>query len=115
MSLLATNPYFVAVEEGKNVTMVCAAISPIEACSFLIPGEMEIITLIENETRSDNFEYFGDGFVNGQCGISITSVKKENGGNATCIVDLNEHLKSIKEQIQITITKELPIGKLIVH
>ncbi|KAG5676892.1 hypothetical protein PVAND_006696 [Polypedilum vanderplanki] len=107
-SLIKANPYFVAIEEGKNVSILCSAISPITSCHFIIPGEDQPLNLIENHTRNDNYEYFGNGYENGECGITITSIKKGNEGNVSCVVDLNEHLKNIRENIPITITKELP-------
>lgn len=112
MSLVVANPYFVAIEEGQNVTFVCRAISPITSCIFTLAGEENPIILSENdnETRSDNYEYAGNGFESGQCGITIYGIKKENNGKAFCIVDLNPHLRDIKADIPITITKELPIG-----
>jgi hypothetical protein len=111
VGLLTTEPNFVAIPEGENVTLVCRAISPITSCSFILPGESSEIKLIPNETRRDsNYDYFGDGFTSGQCGIFIANVKKENNGNAACIVDLNEHLSGIKANISIIITKELPKG-----
>jgi hypothetical protein len=78
-----------------------------------VPGEQQPLNLIENDTRSDNYEYFGSGLADGQCGITIFNIKRENGGNATCIIDLNEHLKNIRQNIPITITKELPRGESI--
>lgn len=112
-SLVIANPYFVAIEEGKNVSIVCRAISPITSCVFTIPGETnQIVLRDDNETRSDKYEYAGDGFESGQCGIKIYGIKKENNGKASCIVDLNPHLRNIKADIPITITKELPIGMM---
>lgn len=112
MSLVEPTPEFVAIEEGRNVSVLCKAISPITACSFIVPGESDEIKLIPNETSgNDNYEYYGDGFDSGECGIMIKFVKKENNGKASCIVDLNEHLTRVGADIQITITKELPIGK----
>lgn len=112
MNLVVANPYFVAIEEGQNVTIVCRAISPITSCVFTLAGEENPIILSENdnETRSDNYEYAGNGFKSGQCGITIYGIKKENNGKAFCKVDLNPHLRDIKADIPITITKELPIG-----
>jgi hypothetical protein len=108
---VVANPYFVAIEEGQNVTIVCRAISPITSCVFTLAGEDNPIILSENnETRSDNYEYAGNGFESGQCGITIYGIKKENNGKASCTVDLNRHLRDIKADIPITITKELPIG-----
>jgi hypothetical protein len=111
VSLVEPSPDFVAIEEGGNVSMVCKAISPIISCSFIVPGELDEIKLIPNETSSnDNYEYYGDGFEQGVCGITIKYIKKEHNGKASCIVDLNEHLSRVGADIQITITKELPIG-----
>lgn len=116
MSLVQSIPDFVAVEEGKNVSMLCKAISPITSCSFIVPGEFEEIIINPNETTSSNeaYEYYGSGFDSGECGITIIHIKKENNGKASCIVDLNEHLRRVGTDIQITITKELSVGKLIV-
>ncbi len=112
VSLVQPTPEFVEVEEGKNVSIVCKAISPITSCRFVVPGELDEIKLIPNETSSNkNFEYYGSGFETGECGIAINFIKKENNGKASCIVDLNEHLKNIGADVQITITKELPVGK----
>lgn len=112
MSLVVANPYFVAIEEGQNVTIVCRAISPITSCIFTLAGEENPIILSENEneTRSDNYEYAGNGFESGQCGITIYGIKKENNGKAYCKIDLNPHLRDIQAEIPITITKTLPIG-----
>lgn len=115
VSLVQSMPDFVAIEEGKNVSMLCKAISPITSCSFIVPGELEEIKISPNETSSnDAYEYYGSGFDNGECGITIIHIKKENNGKASCIVDLNEHLRRVGTDIQITITKELFAGKLIV-
>lgn len=111
VSLVVAVPYQVAIEEGKNVTIVCRAISPITSCTFSIPGEInQIVLKDDNETRSDNYEYAGSGFESGQCGITIYGLKRENNGRASCTVDLNPHLRDIKAEIPITITKELPRG-----
>jgi len=112
VNLVVANPYFVAIEEGQNVTIVCRAISPITSCIFTLAGEENPIILSENdnETRSDNYEYAGNGFESGQCGITIYGIKKENNGKAHCKVDLNPHLRDIQADIPITITKTLPIG-----
>lgn len=117
VSIVQSIPEFVAVEEGKNVSMLCKAISPITSCSFIVPGELEEIKISPNETTSSNdaYEYFGSGFDSGECGITIINIKKENNGKASCIVDLNEHLRHVGTDIQITITKELSVGKLCVH
>lgn len=113
MSLVEPTPEFVAIEEGRNVSIKCKAISPITSCSFRVPGELDEIKLMPNETSSDddNYEYFGEGYDAGECGITIKLIKKEHNGKASCIVDLNEHLTRVGADIQITITKELPIGK----
>lgn len=115
VSLVQSTPEFVAVDEGNNVTILCKAISPITSCSFIIAGEFEEIKLIPNETSNgddNNYEYFGDGYESGECGITIIHIKKENNGKASCIVDLNKHLSRVGTDIQITITKELFSGKL---
>lgn len=117
VSLVESIPNFVAIEEGKNVSILCRAISPITSCSFIIPDEFEEIKLIPNETGNDNesnkkYKYFGSGYEKGECGITIINVKKENNGKASCIVDLNKHLTRVGTDIQITITKELFVGKL---
>lgn len=110
-SLITVNPYFVAIEEGKNISILCSAISPITSCLFNIPGEEKEIKLIADEVRTDGYAYYGDGFESGQCGITIKHINKENGGNITCTVDLNQHLSGIKAKIPVTITKELPVGE----
>jgi hypothetical protein len=111
--LIEASPYFVAIEEGRNVTLVCKAISPITSCTFNIPdGETSReIKLYANTPRNDSFEYFGDGFNAGHCGIFIKHIRKWNAGKASCIVDLNDHIKGVRREILITITKELPVGK----
>jgi hypothetical protein len=113
VTVVEASPEFVAIEEGKNVSMLCKAISPITSCSFIVPGELDEIKLNPNETQQGAYEYFGSGFDTGECGITITHIKKENNGKASCIVDLNPHLTRVGTDIQITITKELIIGELV--
>lgn len=126
VSLVQSTPEFVAIEEGRNVSILCKAISPITSCSFIVPGEFEEIKLIPNETTTttttssensnddkNNYEYFGSGYENGECGITIIHIKKEHNGKASCIVDLNKHLSRIGTDIQITITKEHFAGKVV--
>lgn len=85
--------------------MLCRIAHPVTSCRFFIPGVQDEIKLNPSWSRSDNFRYSGSGLENGQCGVTINSVRKEYHGNATCHLDPNDGQLDAIGTIEIVIAK----------
>lgn len=96
-------PKSIAAKEGEKISLLCRAPQPIEGyCRITIPGERPIILLNDSISRP-GFEYFGSGFHNGQCGITINAVKPENHGKMICQVQINNEESSGEIDISINL------------
>lgn len=84
---------------------MCRIALPITSCRFVIPGEPLEVKLNPSWSRNDNFRYYGNGLDNGQCGITIMSVRKEYHGNVTCILDPNDGGLDAIGTIEVVIAK----------
>lgn len=80
---------------------MCRIAQPITTCKFIIPGEVNEVKLNPSWTRNDNFRYYGNGLENGQCGVTIMSVREEYHGNASCVLDPNDGLADAIGLIEI--------------
>ncbi|XP_031629264.1 fasciclin-3 isoform X2 [Contarinia nasturtii] len=81
-----TYPRNVTVAEGQNATLLCRASSPLLTCRFEIPGEKGVRLFDKSDSDNSNFKYFGEGLNQGECGVSIQSVKLIHNGPAKCIL-----------------------------
>jgi hypothetical protein len=88
--IVDTEPKYLATQAGLSVNLMCRIAVPITTCKFIIPGEPAEVKLNPSWTRTDNFRYFGNGLENGNCGVTIVSVRDEHYGNATCHLDPND-------------------------
>ncbi|CRL03061.1 CLUMA_CG016224, isoform A [Clunio marinus] len=104
-------PKYVATQEGQTLNLMCRIALPITSCRFIIPGVPEEIKLNPTWKRNDNFRYHGSGLENGNCGLTILSIRKEYHGNATCILDPNDGGLDAIGNIEIVIAKapQLPV------
>lgn len=99
------DPKYVATQEGQSINLLCRITQPVSACRFIIPGEPLDVKLNPSWTRNDNFRYYGNGLDQGQCGVTILSVREDYHGNATCILDSNDGSPDAVANIEIVIAK----------
>lgn len=79
---------------------------PLTSCRFNIPGEAIDVKLNPKwPNPPQNYRYYGNGLENGQCGITFLSVREQNYGNATCILDPNDGQPDAVANIEIIIAK----------
>lgn len=90
---------------GNKVHLLCTYEKPISGCRFIIPGETSDILLESQKNSSENaekYQYFGNGFETGECGITIFNATKENEGYAKCILkDYNNAEQSETVEVKI--------------
>lgn len=99
------DPKYIATQEGATIELLCRIARPIISCRFNLPGVEDEVKLNPGWARTDNFQYFGSGLDNGQCGIRITGVREEYHGNATCQLDPNDGQLDAIGTIEIVIAK----------
>lgn len=99
------DPKYIATQSGEQINLLCRVAQPISTCRFTITGERLDVKLNPAWTRNDNFQYYGNGLDNGQCGVTIKSVREEYHGNATCTLDPNDGLADAVGVIEIVIAK----------
>lgn len=75
----------VAVKRGQELVVMCETAVPLEYCRFSVPGEVSFLAK-EGKHMDNGIEYAGRGYVEGQCGIRIKSIKEQHDGNITCSV-----------------------------
>lgn len=93
-------------QEGEEVSILCRFSSPIQICSFKIPGEDAVIKLSSRwPSRNPNFEYVGNGVENGQCGIKILRMRDTYHGNASCFLDPDDGLREAVGNFEIVIAR----------
>lgn len=100
------DPRYIATQAGQTINLLCRVAQPVSTCRFQIPGEPVDIKL--NPTwpaRNDNFQYYGNGLDQGQCGVTIKNVREDYHGNATCILDPNDGGTDAVGVIDIVIAK----------
>jgi hypothetical protein len=92
-------------QEGEEVTVLCRISSPVVTCRFNIPGEPELIKLSNRyPSRNPNFEYFGAGVEQGQCGIKMR-MRDSFHGNASCVLDPDDGLDDAIGNFEIVIQR----------
>jgi hypothetical protein len=92
-------------QEGEEVTVLCRIAKPIVSCHFKIPGEPELIKLSNTyPSKNPNFEYFGAGREQGQCGIKLR-MRDSFHGNASCVLDPDDGLADAVGNFEIVIQR----------
>lgn len=99
------DPKYVATQSGQSINLMCRVAQPIQTCRFALPTVPEIKLNPKWAARTDNFQYFGSGLDQGQCGLTIHSVREEYHGNATCILDPDDGGNDARGNIEIVIAK----------
>jgi hypothetical protein len=81
---------------------------PIDECRFSVPGFASEIKIFSG-VKKDKYEFVGDGFASGQCGLRLLSVNRNNNGTVKCsIVLVNEK----RQEVETEVTVLYPIEKL---
>jgi hypothetical protein len=77
------------VKEDEQFEFICRAGRPIETCRIKFSNMNGGIKMREND-KKNNYEYLGDGFQRGDCGIRYFAIKPDQHGNVTCTVGFPE-------------------------
>jgi len=73
------------VKVGEQFDFICRAGRPIETCFIKFSDSPRSLNIRESAKKAD-YEYLGNGFQRGECGIRYYSVKREQRGPVTCTV-----------------------------
>lgn len=85
---------------------MCTFGKAITRCDFETPVVGERLKLNPVWNRNDEYKYFGSGLENGQCGVTISKLRRKHEGNFTCRLDLNDGTEDILGVIPVEIAKE---------
>jgi len=89
---LKVNAREVILHDGRPFEFVCSAGRPIESCNIKFGPKPKVTVKIRVNTKKDDYEYFGTGFENGDCGVRyFKAIKEEHEGNATCTVSYPDY------------------------
>jgi hypothetical protein len=105
---LKTSPQgTVIVKKDQIFEFKCISpVKPIESCSITFQSTS---MKVQNKFKSENYEYFGNGYENGDCGIRFLKTGLEKEGPVTCKVGFfNEDYESTAS-VNLTI-HEAPIA-----
>lgn len=85
--------------ENKSAIIQCNANNPFDFCWFLRPDH-KILSVSDQKTPNDDddFQYYGDGFHLGQCGVKIKSFPFSDAGEWKC--GLGRASESMKEAVK---------------
>jgi len=83
--LVKVDPKENVLKEGEQFDFICKVEREIDTCFIEFVASSEKFKIFNN-TKKDDFEYNGEGFKKGDCGISYNKIKKEHHGKVTCIV-----------------------------
>jgi hypothetical protein len=86
--VLKTSPQGkVIVEKDEKFEFKCISpVKPIESCSIRFQNTGSLKVKNNSKSNSGEYEYFGDGFENGDCGIRFFKTGLDKEGPVTCIV-----------------------------
>jgi hypothetical protein len=104
-------PPHVTLEEGSPLNLIFETVNkePIDDdCRFSVPGlaaKLKIFSGVKNE----KYEFVGDGFAKGQCGLRLHSVSRINAGKVKCLVVL---VNWEEQEFETEVTVLHPIEKL---
>jgi hypothetical protein len=107
---LLAAPSHVTLEERCPLDLIFDSDNkePIDECRFSVPGfasEIKIFRGVQNE----KYQFVGDGFAKGQCGLRLYSVNRANAGKVKCSVVL---VSEKKQEFETNVTVLYPIEKL---
>lgn len=105
--ILKTNPQGTVIvkKDGIFEFKCISPVKPIEACSITFQSTSIKVT---NKFKSDIYEYFGDGYDNGDCGIRFLKTGLEKEGLVTCKVGYFDQDYESTASVNLTI-QEAPI------
>jgi hypothetical protein len=104
-------PSNATVKEGSPLDFIFESDNkePIDHdCRFTVPGfpsKFKIFSGVQNE----KYEFVGDGFASGQCGLRLYSVNRTNAGKVKCLVVL---FNGEEQEFETEVNVLHPIGKL---
>lgn len=88
--------------EGESVSILCSFGKPVSVCRFYTP---EGSTIKINERLQGKYAYYGSGFENGQCGITINDLSKRDEGRWKCSLDIGATFDDVEGFFNVTIRK----------
>lgn len=110
--LQAIPPRLYAKSLSKNVNLLCKSEKPIEDCSVKIPGYTEWSN--PDNSKLPGVGPYGEGWSNGECGVTLMTVKSANEGKFLCNVTVGGQVFQQSIDIVLTVTPEpteIEIGK----
>lgn len=82
-----TDPAQVVVTENqRNVSLMCRVGRPIQFCTFTLPNSSQQVALMPGKPSANGLMYFGGGFEQGQCGVTIDRITTAHNGQVKCSV-----------------------------
>lgn len=99
----SVDPEHVEKNEGESASILCSFGRPVERCRFITPIG-DTFRLPDGGSRG-KFQYFGNGFTSGQCGITITNLEKNDEGTWRCSLDVGDDVDDVVGSFNVTITK----------
>lgn len=78
----------VAILENQNLNILCESNIGIDYCWFIHPSgeKLSVTDDIRDDSQGDPFWYFGNGFMLGQCGITLKGAQVKDSGEWSCHV-----------------------------
>ena len=97
------------VVEGSPKDFICESDNnePIYDCIFTVPGFFTKIKIFSG-VQNKKYQFVGDGFSKGQCGLRLLSVNRSNSGSVGCSLESD----TMTEEAAIDLTVLYPIDHL---
>lgn len=87
---------------GDTFHLMCKSLDelPMEYCRFQTPrGQSFAVSQDITVSQNQNFDYFGSGLLNGECGIVVKELQKEDYGNYECTVKVGAQDYTLKMKV----------------
>lgn len=97
-------PDHVERNEGESANIMCSFGRPVERCRFITPFGNNL-KIRETGEIAGKYSYYGTGFANGQCGIKISNLDKNDEGQWRCSLDVGGDYDDIEGTFNVTITR----------
>jgi hypothetical protein len=96
------NPTHVEKNEGETANILCTFGRSVERCRFQSPDGKQLKI---HEASTGKYAYYGSGFENGQCGLTINNLIRNDEGAWRCFLDVGPQYDDIEGDFNVTITK----------